>query len=83
MNITIYSTTTCATCYLVTSWLEKQQVPYTKKNTDEDDAAMTEFLSVNDGQLGVPFTVITADDGSQSKILGFDQSRFKQALGLD
>lgn len=82
MNVTIYSTTTCATCHLVTSWLDKQQVAYTKHDTDEDAAAMAEFMSVNDGSIGVPFTVITADDGSQTKILGFDQGRFKQALSI-
>ncbi len=82
MNVTIYSTTTCATCHLVTSWLDKQQVPYTKKNTDEDAAAMMEFMSVNDGSIGVPFTVITADDKSMTKILGFDQGKFKLALGI-
>lgn len=82
MNVTIYSTTTCATCHLVTNWLDKNQTEYTKKNTDVDEAAMDEFMTVNDGMIGVPFTVITADDGTQTKIMGFDQGRFKQALGI-
>lgn len=82
MQVTIYSTTTCATCHLVTSWLEKNKVPFTKKNTDVEPDAMVEFMSVNDGTIGVPFTVISSDDGSVTKILGFDQSRFKQALGM-
>ncbi len=82
MNVTIYSTTTCATCHLVTGWLDKQSIAYTKKNTDEDPAAMAEFLSVNDGMIGVPFTVITADDGTNTKILGFDHGKFKQALNI-
>ena len=80
-TVTVYSTTTCATCHLVTGWLEKQGVNYTKKNTDEDPTAMIEFMGVNDGMIGVPFTVISADDGTQSKIMGFDQGKFKQALG--
>lgn len=82
MNVTIYSTSTCATCHLVTSWLDKQSVAYEKKNTDEDGAAMVEFMGANDGFMGVPFTVITDGDGKVSKIAGFDQSKFKQALGL-
>ena len=82
MNITIYSTTTCATCHLVTSWLDKQQIPYIKHDTDEDAIAMAEFMEVNDGSIGVPFTVITDSDGGQTKILGFDQGKFKKALGL-
>ena len=82
MNVTIYSTTTCATCHLVTNWLEKQTIPFTKKNTDEDAAAMAEFMTVNDGMIGVPFTVITGDDGQVTKIMGFDQGKFKTALGV-
>lgn len=82
MNVTIYSTTTCATCHLVTNWLEKNQIPFVKKNTDVDEPAMDEFMAVNDGMIGVPFTVITADDGVQTKIMGFDQAKFKQALNL-
>ncbi|HSH18287.1 MAG TPA: glutaredoxin family protein [Candidatus Saccharimonadales bacterium] len=82
MNVTIYSTTTCATCHLLSDWLDKQQVAYTKKNTDEDTAAMVEFMTVNDGMIGVPFTVITQDDGSQTKLLGFEPAKLKQALAL-
>lgn len=82
MQVTIYSTTTCATCHLVTSWLEKNKIPFIKKNTDVEPDAMMEFMSVNDGTIGVPFTVISSDDGSVTKILGFDQGRFKQALGM-
>jgi glutaredoxin 3 len=82
MNITIYSTTTCAFCHLLTDWLDKQGISYTKKVTDEDDAAMAEFMSVNDGNFGVPFTIITDDAGTETKILGFDQAKFKQTLNV-
>ena len=82
MDITIYSTTTCAFCHVLTAWLDKQNIPYTKKNTDEDESALAEFMSVNDGNLGVPFTVIKDDSGNETKILGFDQPKFKQALGI-
>ena len=82
MNVTVYSTTTCATCHLVTDWLGKQGVDYIKKNTDEDGEAMVEFMEVNDGMIGVPFTVITNDAGEESKIMGFDQKKFKTALAI-
>jgi hypothetical protein len=42
---------------------------------------MMEFMSVNDGMIGVPFTVINKD-GVTTKISGFDQKKFKQVLGL-
>ncbi len=82
MTITIYSTTTCSFCHPLTDWLEKKGVAYTKKMTDEDDTAMDEFLSVNDGVLAVPFTVIEADDGIVTKISGFDQAKFTKTLSL-
>lgn len=82
MDITIYSTTTCAFCHVLTAWLDKENIPYIKKNTDEDDAALAEFIKVNEGNYGVPFTVIKDDNGNETKILGFDKNKFKQVLGL-
>ncbi len=82
MTITIYSTTTCSFCHALTGWLEKQNITYIRKNTDEDPAALTEFMNVNEGSLGVPFTIIQDDDGKQTKILGFDLPKFKQVLGV-
>ena len=82
MSIVIYSTSTCSACEVLMEWLDKQGISYDHKITDEDPAAMAEFMSVNDGMIGVPFTVITAEDGTQTKISGYDQLKFKQALGL-
>ena len=82
MNITIYSTTTCSYCHTLRAWLDKQNIAYDYKLTDEDDAAMAEFLSINDGFMGVPFTVIKADDNTVTKIMGFDQKKLKQALSI-
>lgn len=82
MKVTIYSTTSCATCHLVTGWLDKQNVKYEKHDTDVDQKAMEEFMSVNDGMLSVPFTVIETDDGKMQKMTGFNANEFKAALGI-
>lgn len=82
MTTIVYSTSICAACHSLTKWLDKQGVAYEKKITDEDPAVMMEFMEVNDGMIGVPFTVITADDGTQTKIAGFDPGKFKTALSL-
>jgi glutaredoxin 3 len=82
MTITVYSTSTCTTCHLLTDWLSKHNLAYTKKLADQDPAAMVEFMSVNDGHVGVPFSVVTNDEGQEAKIIGFDQTKFSQALGL-
>lgn len=81
-EITIFSTLSCSFCKLLMKWLDKEGIPYTKKMTDQDEAALSEFMSVNDGALGVPFSVITLDSGEEIKIAGFDKSRFKAVLGL-
>jgi arsenate reductase-like glutaredoxin family protein len=80
MNITIYSTADCSECRVLKSWLDKQDITYTSKITDEDDGAMAEFMSVNDGMISVPLTVVTMDDGSQHKMTGFNPAKFKALL---
>ncbi len=82
MNIVIYSTSICASCVTLENWLDKQAIAYEKKITDTDPAIMTEFMEVNDGMIGVPFTVVTDDDGTETKISGFDPSEFKQVLHI-
>lgn len=82
MNITIYSTSICAACVTLESWLDKIGQKYEKKVTDQDPAVMAEFMSVNEGMIGVPFSVITDDNGTQTKISGFDQAAFKKALHI-
>ena len=64
------------------SWLDKENVPYVKKVTDEDEGAMAEFMNVHDGAFGVPFTVITYESGYKTKIIGFHKPKFKEVLGL-
>ena len=82
MEVTIYSTSACAACHTLTAWLDKVGQTYTKKVTDEDPAIMDEFMNVNDGMIGVPFSIVTGPDGTVTKISGFDQKMFKTALGL-
>ena len=82
MTITIYSTATCAACHELTRWLEKNSIEYIKKITDEDQSAMEEFMQVNDGMIGVPFTVVKDDEGRETKISGFDRAKFTAVLNL-
>ena len=81
-SVTIFSTTTCSSCRVLMTWLDKENVTYSKKITDEDDGAMAEFMNANDGAIGVPFSVIKYQSGSETKISGFHKSKFKEALGL-
>ena len=80
-NITIYSTATCGFCKMLKSYLNDKGVEYDVKMADEDQEIAKELYEKS-GQLGVPFTVITNDDGSEELILGFDRQRVDAALGL-
>lgn len=80
-DITIYSTATCGFCKMLKSYLSDKGIEYNVKMADEDQK-IAEELYEKSGQLGVPFTVITQDDGSEELILGFDRQKVDAALGI-
>lgn len=79
MNVTVYSTSNCGICQGEMQWLDSIGVTYIKKIVDEDDSAMDDFMAVNDGMIGVPFTVIENED-TVTKVSGFDRAKIQQAL---
>jgi len=80
-SITIYSTATCGFCKMLKSYLQSKGVNYEEKHADEDQAIAQELYEKS-GQLGVPFTVITDENGKEENILGFDRSKIDSVLGL-
>jgi len=80
-NITIYSTATCGFCKMLKSYLSSKDIKYDVKMADEDQAIAKELYDKS-GQLGVPFTIITDDQGKEEYILGFDRHKIDTALGL-
>ncbi len=80
-KIKIYSTVTCAYCRAEKAWLDQKGLKYEVVMVDSDPAAAQEMIAQS-GQMAVPFTVITKDDGSVAKILGFDQPALSAALGV-
>lgn len=83
MTVTVYSTTTCPYCKMLKSYLEEKGVSFTEKLIDQDDAAREEMTAVSGGFLGVPFIVVTKDNGAKESIVGFDKGKLNQVLGLD
>lgn len=80
-RITIYSTATCAYCKMLKSYLQSKNIAYEEKHADQDQKLAEELLEKS-GQLGVPFTIIQKDDGTEEKILGFDRPKINLVLGL-
>lgn len=82
MNIVIYTTTTCPFCSMLKKYLQEKSVSFSEKLVDEDDLAQKEMTEASGGFMGVPFTVVSKDDGSKESIIGFDKGRVDKVLGI-
>lgn len=80
-QIKIYSTTWCGFCKAEKKFFDEKGVKYQDVDVEADEQAAREMVQLS-GQMGVPFTVITHDDGRKVGILGFDQPRLVHELGL-
>ena len=75
MTVTIYSTTTCPYCKMLKDYFVGKSVEFVEKLVDQDEAARNEMMAASNGFLGVPFTVVTKDDGTKENIIGFDKGK--------
>lgn len=80
MTVKIFSTTTCPYCKMVKDYLKSKNVSFEEKLVDSDEKAREEMAQVSGGFLGVPFTVITKDDGTNETVLGFDKGKLDSLL---
>jgi glutaredoxin 3 len=82
VQIIIYSTTTCPYCKTLKDYLKEKGISYTEKLVDTNEAAKSEMLASSKGFLGVPYIVITMDDGKKETVLGFDKGKLDSLLGI-
>ena len=80
-KVKIYSTTWCGFCKAEMRYLTEKKVKFEDVDVEADATAAREMVHLS-GQMGVPFTVITKDDGSKVGILGFNQPALEAELGL-
>ncbi|OGE17397.1 hypothetical protein A3F00_00990 [Candidatus Daviesbacteria bacterium RIFCSPHIGHO2_12_FULL_37_11] len=80
-KITLYKTTTCPFCKMESEYLDSKGIKYDAILVDQDEVAAKKMVEES-GQMGVPFTEITKDDGTMVKILGFDRAKINEALGI-
>jgi glutaredoxin len=66
---------------MLKSYLDSKKIKYDNTFVDDDEEAAKKMIAES-GQMGVPFTEITKEDGSVIKILGFDQEKINEALGI-
>ncbi len=81
VTVRIYTTTTCPYCNMEKGYLGSHGIKYENFYVDNDPNAATEMLEKS-GQMGVPFTIIQKENGTEEKILGFDKERLNEALGI-
>lgn len=79
-KITVYSTTTCPYCKMLTRWLDDKKIEYTEYKVDRNPFAAQAMINLS-GQRGVPFTTVEDDSGEiVSRILGFDVNQLQLAV---
>jgi len=67
---------------MLKDYLTARNITYIEKLVDQDEAARDEMMENSGGFLGVPFTVVTKDDGTKEKIVGFDKGKINAVLGI-
>lgn len=82
MQVTVYSTTTCPYCKMLKEYLAEKNISFEEKLVDQDEMARDEMVKDSGGFLGVPFTVVTKDDGTKATIIGFDKNRVNEVVGI-
>lgn len=75
-RVKIYTTPSCVYCKMAKEFFKNNSVQYEEKNVAIDASAREEMIAKS-GQMGVPVIDI---DGKL--IIGFDEPRLKEALGL-
>ena len=82
MQVIIYSTTTCPYCKMLKDYLTQKGITFSEKLVDTNEAAKTEMMAASNGFLGVPFTIISLDNGTKENVLGFDKGKLNSLLGI-
>ncbi len=75
-KVFVYSTDACPFCVKAKEFLKKNKVSFEEFNVAEDSEKLGEMVKKT-GQTGVPVLDIEG-----KIIIGFDEPRIKQALGL-
>jgi hypothetical protein len=66
---------------MLKDYFVKKNLTFIEKLVDVDETAKEEMSASSGGFLGVPFTVISLDNGSKETVVGFDQGKLNSILG--
>lgn len=74
MKATVYTTSTCPYCTMLTNYLDEQGIAYDEVNVQMDPAAGQRLVATT-GQMGVPQTEING-----RWVIGFDPEGIQAAV---
>lgn len=81
-KVIIYTTPSCVYCKMAKDFFAKNNVSYEEKNVVVDTEARNEMIT-RSGQMGVPVIQVAQDNGQPAIVIGFDQGRLKELLGIN
>ena len=67
---------------MLKEYLKEKGKDYVERLVDQDDAAREEMMAASGGFLGVPFIIVTKDDGTKENVIGFDKGKLNTLLGI-
>lgn len=82
MTITLYTTSTCPYCQKERTYLAEHGLAATEIILDQTKDQLEAFAKASMGFCGVPFTIVTADDGSTKTVKGFHKEELDTLFGF-
>lgn len=73
-DITVYITSTCPYCDMLTNFLKEKNISYNEVNVENDPKAMAKVVE-STGQMGVPQTEVNG-----KWVIGFDPDSIMTAI---
>ena len=66
---------------MLKDYLTSKQISFVEKLVDVDEEAQKQMSLVSGGFMGVPFTLVEKEDGTNQTILGFDRGKIDTIIG--
>lgn len=81
-NIKLYATFSCPYCKMEKDWLDKKGVKHNIVMVDINPYEAQKMVEKT-GQMGVPVTEVEYHSGSSEFVIGFDQKKLSDVLGVN
>ncbi len=80
MQVVIYTSPTCHFCHMAKEFFEANNIAYEERDVSNPEYARE--MVERSGQMGVPVIFITPENGEEEMVVGFDEPRLRELLGV-